>query len=565
MRQADRLSSWNMDGIYDIEGDIHPSLWGKPEYDPLTNKSWVEEFDITDRDSRVKALDLDSKEKIPGQEFRVFKDGSANAPLGAQQSTKSVYRSPNLFASPQIATFGHLPTADELWEAVGETYGGGAYLVYSLKPRMLIKRYFFNAPSKSPIHDDTPEYAKKKTEAGVGDSIAQEAIKAAFESLREDPKALAQFGAALIAKELKIAVPKRSDPTPQQSLEERLLEEEIANNPEMRRKAIDRALEKRYGRTKEKEEKAPPTLEEEIKRYKALSKLLGIDEDRKGGKEENSAIWKEVLLELVKNEQFPEIVKGILGTFNRQGSQGATEGVERRGLIEGQKGLQAPAVPPSRQIIEGQLVGVGEPKTAVEVESAPIQTHVQSSGSPQESEPQQLQTLQGGINLPKDTNWMQLISKVDFGVLEQGVDEDPREFVQELYRMVLEEQDEAAVAVIGLVSQDPPGVMHKSIKEVLGPSLKGQWQIPAKLMLGAKEYERVVRIVDKLSSDKGLEWLTMAYGSCMVFNKRIEEAAKEKSKEVDKTVEPVMIVGDVRAVEVGDVDNDEVGAGTSIL
>lgn len=501
-----------MNGLFDGE-------WDTSNYDPTMDKlaqyAWSEAFDLRNAADRAKVERIARLEAMFGQSFRIYKTTN----VGGMRGGISVV---------QVGEFDHFPTSVEVAEVVSEDWGGGVYVV---KPRLggathVLKGYTLDGPAKFP----NPKKRQSIGENGttVGD-LQERALNKALENMPNE--VMAQMGMALLSKQLGVRLP--SAQSKGKTLEDRLLEEAIDEDPglkrEMQQKLVEAALAKHGG------------MEEEIKKMQRLQKLMNAT----GGKEgSNEGGWKEVFRAAFESGQVGEVVKGILSATQANRQQGQAQAPQSV-VVDARVREARPQVIPGG--VEAQIVGAGQvkslPPPTVPVPapaSAPISAPV-STPAPALST-RQISSISPPQSAPATAAaWIGLLAKANMKELTRAVKGDAREFIREAYRLAIEEDDDVAEAVVKLVRDNDPTNLHQQLVSVIVPKLTGEWKALGSGMFGEEAYQDAVTLVGLLASETGAEWLKVAHGMCWWMEKKMKEElearAKSESGAVEKDVE----------------------------
>jgi len=412
--------------------------------------------------------------------------------------------------------------------------------VYNISPRSraqsIVHSYTFDGPSKQP---------KKQQDSNIDPAKAMEDVlmEKGLKLLESDPEAHSTFLLGLMGKRFGISMPRGG--TNKESLDEELIRELAEEDPEFRRELTDKAVAAKYGGKKEKD-----TLAEFLKVKKQLDEL-GI-----GKSPENKASWTDMLGSVVK-EGFSALKDpGVRDSVTRVVEAAANPPQQRPNTaLPPQITIDSQNAPPLRIAephMNGNQAGVQpSPQAATQSVSPDATTNLQNMGW-------------------TDEQWMALMMEIDLAALSDAVDNDAEMFIQELYKLAVEQEHTAAIQLITLLRDTSPIALHAQIcNETLPSIMREDWKEKITTFLGEDAYTNAVGLLEKLSTERGRKWLELANATCRFLDTRIANSSGgqiggigQGTQETQQT-QPVETAGIrpgmVQGGEVGSTDDGDDG------
>ena len=198
--------------------------------------------------------------------------------------------------------------------------GGGTYSIRCrTKPKLLLKSYSFDGPGRQPGKSEEHQSwmdLKEKAQAHF--------LEAGLEQMRDDPEMYRELATSVMYQQFGVKRPKER----LLSFDEKLIEDEIENNPRFREQIATRVAEKRF-KTGREEEGLESRLND-VKKFVEVSGLLT------GGKRRSSLDLSAVFEEIVGSGALKEII-GAPGGSSTGGGQGSNEQQSSQADVSGPK------------------------------------------------------------------------------------------------------------------------------------------------------------------------------------------------------------------------------------
>jgi hypothetical protein len=261
------------------------------EDDLRARYEWSWGFDLSEPKQRTLVERIISLSEVLDQEFQVLK-----LSRGVQRGAAR----PGLSASPIVVRFTDFPTSEQVRVEVEEYFGGGEYGIRArTQSAVLLKTYTFTGPPMK-VRSDTSR-DKSDAEIAAEEFLEEQALEALPELLKGDRELAVEVVRALLAKVFGVSLPQEED----QSMDDRLLEEELENNPEFRRQYVKRLLAERLGENQGSTDTLDQLLSN-TERLEKLAEMLGYSRGNKGG-----VGWDEAIAELQRTGQIDKVVQKL--------------------------------------------------------------------------------------------------------------------------------------------------------------------------------------------------------------------------------------------------------------
>jgi len=449
---------------------------------------WVAEFDLTVERDRQRVKIIAALSEIPGQTFRIQKDVATPGSISQQRITVT-----------EIDSF---PSRDHLWAIVGESWGGGTYLVTAKsRPAGILKTYTFAEPAKVPGVKEPK--GRTPREAELRERIEARALDTWLSALEQNPEQWLAFSAAMAAKKFGVAMPGS-----QRSWRERLLEDAVQNDPTLREAMTRRAV--------EAELKTDKDFDTEVKRFERVASTLGWQRPgtENGAKPESlMSMAVATVRELAAQGQIAEIFEHISHIV-------ASAQQPPRPQIAGTTADPLSLMPAGDQTAAPNATGQSAPRVIQRPRSVQPSSTL---GREREATPIPGTTEPITSVPPNAGEWIALLLNADPDALLVGLHDDARVFIRECYRMAVDDDDEVGGTIIQMIRDNDPAILNEQIKTQVVPRLTGEWRALGETVFGADRYSKGMAIVNRLASEEGLQWLRIAHGMCHWMEKKIAE------------------------------------------
>ena len=270
-------------------GDHQSDYAGDLDYDdPLFHFECVGDFNLEDPTDRRKAQQIARLCEVANQSFFIFKTIVDEGEV----------------VEKQILELDHFPGSEETYHSVQEQWGGGTYSIRCrTKPKLLLRSYTFDGPSRQPGKSE-----EHQSWIDLREKAQAHFLEAGLEQMRDDPEMYRELATSVMYQQFGVKRPKER----LLRFDEKLIEDEIENNPRFREEIASRVAEKRF-KTGRNEEGLESRLND-VKKFVEVSGLLT------GGKRRSSLDLSAVLDEIVGSGALKEIV-GLLSPSSAAGGQ----------------------------------------------------------------------------------------------------------------------------------------------------------------------------------------------------------------------------------------------------
>ena len=386
---------------------------------------------------------------------------------------------------PVVWELDHFPTYDELFAEVEEDYGGGTYNVYmGLASSTIAKSYQVPGSSRG-----TPGNNKKAPATDVKETMRLQAWNGLQERMAENPGMADAIYTQMLAKELGI----KGVNIGARTIEEQELQEALDEDPEFKRQFRESLLRKR-GLKKQGEMSELDTFISSHKKMKELNEAIGA-----GDKDSGWNILKELGAEFFKNNP------GLVQSITKPADQVA---------------LPAPQPTPQPQ---PQPVPQYNPQPESPPMSAPVPMPMTSVPETNQviSQAEEGSTMPiPGINLPADVNWTTLLPQLDWVEIERGIDGSPLEFMQHVFVQANNRSTAHEVLADLFVENEPASIIQGLIKAK--ENLTNLFARAVVQGLGV-DFDTAVRVVDKLITPEGQQWIFQARYTALHIQSQAEQ------------------------------------------